>query len=121
MIARALISLVLIGTQPDLPDPLVAGWEGEKVCELVRENERVRVLRCTFPPGVGHEKHRHAPHWGYILKGGIQRISDANGTREIETKEGAEWWSDGTVHEVMNTGETTTEYLIVEPKMKDTD
>ena len=38
---------------------LEAGWQGEKVCEVLVENESVRTLRCTFPPGIGHEKHYH--------------------------------------------------------------
>ena len=30
-----------------LPDPLQAGWKGEKVCEVVEENKSVRVLKCV--------------------------------------------------------------------------
>lgn len=100
----------------DLPDPLEAGWQGEPVCELLHENEQLRTLRCTFPPGVGHEQHRHAPHWGYVLQGGEQRIIDANGTRTITVGTDGHWWSDGTIHEVLNVGDTTTQYLIIEPK-----
>lgn len=100
-----------------LPDPLEAGWEGEKVCELLQETDKVRALKCTFPPGVGHERHYHAPHFGYILEGGTMRIKDANGTREQETPAGASWVSDGVDwHEALNIGETTTVYIIVEPK-----
>ena len=70
--------------QTKLPDPLEAGWEGEKVCEVLQDNEAVRVLRCTFPPGVGHEKHFHAPHVGYALKGGSSGSLHENyrGTRD---------------------------------------
>ena len=52
-----------------LPYALDAGWRGEKVCELLFENDETRVGRCTFAPGVGHERHYHPPHYGYILKG----------------------------------------------------
>ncbi|MEZ5894617.1 MAG: hypothetical protein R3C58_15900, partial [Parvularculaceae bacterium] len=41
----------------DLPYAGDAGWKGEKVCELLFENDETRVARCTFPPGVGHERH----------------------------------------------------------------
>ena len=100
-----------------LPDPLEAGWQGEKVCEKLLENDRVRTLRCTFPPGVGHEKHFHPPHWGYILEGGKMQITDEKGMREQETPAGASWWSDGVFwHEAVNIGDTTTVYIIVEPK-----
>jgi quercetin dioxygenase-like cupin family protein len=100
-----------------LPDPLEAGWEGEKVCELLQETDKVRALQCTFPPGVGHERHFHSAHFGYILEGGTMRIKDANGTREQETPAGASWTSDGVDwHEALNIGDTTTVYIIVEPK-----
>jgi hypothetical protein len=100
-----------------LPSPLEAGWRGEKVCERLSENAHVRTLRCTFPPGVGHERHFHAPHWGYAIQGGTNRITDANGIREVTTPTGGTWWSDGTAwHETLNIGDTTAVFLIVEPK-----
>jgi hypothetical protein len=38
-----------------LPMALCAGWQGERVCEQLHEDAPIRVLRCTFAPGVGHE------------------------------------------------------------------
>lgn len=100
-----------------LPDPLTAGWKGEKVCELIQENDEVRALRCTFPPGVGHERHFHAAHFGYILEGSKMRLTDASGTQVRDLNAGVSWWSDGTQwHEVLNVGDTTGVYIIVEPK-----
>lgn len=99
------------------PDPLEAGWKGEKVCELLQETETLRALRCTFPPGVGHERHMHAPHFGYVIEGGKMRITDKSGTRVQETKAGSSWTSEGIEwHEALNVGDTTTVYIIVEPK-----
>ncbi len=100
-----------------LPDPVEAGWQGEKVCEVLRENDAMRALRCTFPPGVGHERHYHAPHFGYILQGGVMQITDKDGIREQETPTGATWWSEGVEwHEALNIGKSETVYIIVEPK-----
>ena len=100
-----------------LPDPLAAGWHGERVCELLEDSEAMRVLRCTFPPGTGHERHYHAPHFGYALSGGTMRITDATGTRTAELVTGSDFRSEGTPwHEVLNIGETTVAYLIIEPK-----
>jgi len=100
-----------------LPDPLAAGWEGQQVCELLRDDARQRVLRCTFPPGIGHERHFHAPNFGYALSGGRVRITDPGGTREVDLATGSSFWSDGTAwHEIVNIGDTTVVYLIVEPK-----
>ncbi len=103
-----------------LPDPLEAGWKGQKVCEVIQDNEAVRVLRCTFPPGVGHERHFHAPHIGYALKGGTARIWDATGEREATTPDGYSWWTpERSVHENLNIGDETSIYLIIEPKSAD--
>ncbi len=100
-----------------LPDPLAAGWRGEAVCEKLHEDARQRVLRCSFPPGVGHERHYHVAHFGYVVTGGRMRISDATGTREVELADGASWTSDRVDwHEVLNVGETTAVYLVVEPR-----
>ncbi len=100
-----------------LTDPLAAGWKGEKVCMLREETETHRLLLCSFPPGVGHERHFHAAHFGYVLEGGRMRITDKAGVREVESKRGSSWRSDGVEwHEALNIGDTTTSYLIFEPK-----
>ena len=102
---------------PELPDPLAAGWKGAPVCERLHEDSDQRILRCTFKPGVGHERHHHAPHFGYAISGGRMRITDQNGTREIDVPSGSSFSSAGVVwHEVLNVGETTAEYLIFEAK-----
>ena len=100
-----------------LPDPLEAGWQGEKVCELLEENDNLRVLRCTFPPNVGHEKHYHNPHFGYALAGGTFRITDSSGSREVDIPTGYSFSNDKIIrHEALNIGETTAVFLIVEYK-----
>ena len=100
-----------------LPDPLQAGWRGKPVCERLIEDERQRVLRCTFPQGAGHERHHHRPHFGYALSGGRMRITDATGTRESTLATGSTFTSSGVAwHELLNVGDTTVQYLIVERK-----
>lgn len=100
-----------------LPDPLQAGWDGQAVCEVVQDDTSLRVLKCSFPPGVGHERHYHKKHFGYTLAGSTFRIKDTTGTREVDiptglsfSNEGVEW------HEVLNIGDSTAVFLIVEPK-----
>lgn len=113
------LSLAAVGNaaEPSLPTALEAGWKGQKVCELLFENADVRTARCTFPPGVGHERHFHPAHWGYILQGAKMRITTAAGTIDRDLKAGSNWWSDGIAwHEAVNIGTTTGVYLIVEPK-----
>ena len=103
---------------PTLLDPLAAGWQGSSVCERLHEDERQRVRRCTFPPGVGHEPHFRTPHFGYVVAGSVMQVSDESGTRRVESRSGSSWTSDGTAwHEVLDIGDTTGVYLIVEPIM----
>ena len=113
-----LISL-FISCKPSssLPDPLTAGWKGKKVCELLEENKSQRILKCTFAPGIGHERHFHLPHFGYTLVGSTFKIKDTTGTREINVKTGSYFNSNGTEwHEVLNIGDRTAIFLIIEPK-----
>jgi len=103
--------------QNPLPDPLEAGWNGKKVCEVLTENEKVRTLKCSFPPGVGHERHYHATHFGYTLAGGKFRITDTTGTREVQIPTGYDFFNEKVEwHEVLNIGDSTAVFLIVEPK-----
>ena len=118
-----LISLLLlsffISCKPSssLPDPLTAGWKGKKVCELLEENKSQRILKCTFAPGIGHERHFHLPHFGYTLSGSTFKIKDTTGTREINVKTGSYFNSNGIQwHEVLNIGDRTAIFLIIEPK-----
>ena len=100
-----------------LPDPLEAGWKGEAVCEVLEETKELRVLKCTFEPGIGHDKHYHNPHVGYTLAGGKFRITDYSGTREVDVPTGYTFSKDSiTTHEVLNIGETTSIFLIMEYK-----
>jgi hypothetical protein len=111
------LTLAACATPQTLPDPLQAGWNGKPVCEHLHEDAKQRVLRCTFAPEVGHERHFHAPHFGYALSGGRVRIEDENGVRELDLPTNSSYSSDGVAwHEIQNIGSTTLIYLIVERK-----
>lgn len=112
------LALIVPGkAAPPLPGPLLAGWQGKPVCERVHEDDKQRILRCKFEPGVGHERHFHTPHFGYALTGGRMRITDERGVREVELPTGSSYTSPGVDwHEVLNVGNTTVTYLIVESK-----
>ena len=100
-----------------LPDPLKAGWKGDSVCKVVEENKLIRVLKCSFEPGIGHERHYHKPHVGYTLSGSKFRITDTTGTKEVQVLTGSDFYSNGTEwHEVLNIGDSTAVFLIMEPK-----
>ena len=117
----ALLLLPIACTSPvddapeSLPDPLAAGWQGATVCERLHENELQRILLCRFPPGVGHERHYHAPHFGYSIVGGKMQINSDGETRVVDVPDNYSWTNDERiVHDVLNVGETTAVYLIVE-------
>lgn len=113
----ATLSASGLAASGSLPDPLEAGWKGERVCEVLHEDSSQRVLRCTFPPDGGHERHYHAPHFGYVLAGGRMRITSADGVREVDLADDLTWTSEGVDwHEVENIGGTTSVYLIIEPR-----
>ena len=108
-------STTLSAREEPLPSALEAGWEGKRVCELQHQAETHRVLRCTFAPGVGHERHYHPAHWGYALSGGTMELTDGEQTRTATIATGSSYSSDGVEwHEVVNVGDTTVTYLIIE-------
>lgn len=116
-LAALLLAAPAAADAPPLPHAFDAGWQGRKTCEPLFENERMRAGRCTFPPGIGHERHFHRAHWVYVLSGATMRMTDANGTRETTLKAGDSYWNDGIAwHEGVNIGETTAIYVIIEPK-----
>jgi quercetin dioxygenase-like cupin family protein len=113
----AIVALWSCKDQSTLPDPLQAGWNNQRVCEVLEDSPKLRVLRCTFPPGVGHERHYHAPHFGYTLAGSRFRMTDTTGTREVNVPTGYSFSNEGIAwHEVLNIGDNTAVFLIIEPK-----
>jgi quercetin dioxygenase-like cupin family protein len=112
-----LLLIVSCNKQNTLPDPLEAGWNDKAVCEVVDDNDKIRVLKCTFAPGVGHEKHYHNPHFGYTLAGSQFRIKDTTGIRDVNVPTGYSFSKDDiTTHEVLNIGDSTAVFLIIEYK-----
>lgn len=93
----------------------MAGWKGKPVCEQLHNDARMRILRCTFPPGVGHEPHYHEPHFGYTIRGGKMQINADGEIRVVDIPDATMWTrEERTTHDVMNIGDTTAVYLIIE-------
>jgi len=100
-----------------LPDPLQAGWKGEKVCEVLEDNAKIRVLKCSFAPSVGHEQHQHVPHFGYTLAGSEFEITENNRSRQLEVPTGTYFAKDETTtHHIVNIGNRSAQFLIIEYK-----
>ncbi|OUS03432.1 hypothetical protein A9Q86_00535 [Flavobacteriales bacterium 33_180_T64] len=112
-----LILFICCNNKNTLLDPLEAGWNNEVVCELIEDHSKIRVLRCTFSPGIGHERHYHKAHFGYTISGSKFRIKDTSGTREVNVPTGYSFNNDEIEwHEVLNIGDSTAVFLIVEYK-----
>lgn len=103
--------------QDKIPDTIEAGWKGQKVCEVLHEDDKVRIGRCTYPPGVGQERHYHPPYFSYVLQAGTLRSTSPSGTRESTSTVGRSGKSNGVEwHELLNVGDTTVQLLFVEQK-----
>lgn len=106
-----------IGHSKELNGPLQTGWKDQKVCEKLSENNHENILRCTFAPGIGHEIHKHNANFGYAISGGKIQIKDEKGTRIVDLASNSYFESTGTKwHEILNVGETTVVYIILESK-----
>jgi quercetin dioxygenase-like cupin family protein len=115
--AFVLLLIISCNTKNQLPDPLEAGWNNEAVCEVLEDNKNIRILKCTFEPGIGHEKHYHNPHYGYTVAGSRFRIKDTTGTKDVSVPTGYSFSKDEiSTHEVLNIGDSTAIFLIIEYK-----
>src|ERR1041385_2515591 len=81
--AWAILVLMSFNVFPAERDALSAGWNGEKRCESLHEDDYIRILRCTFPPTTGHERHAHPASFLYVLSGGNGEVTDASGKRDF--------------------------------------
>ena len=117
VLGSALLMMPLTAMGEDVPDPLSVEWQGKKPCESLFEDEQIRVLRCTIPPGAVHVRHSHIASFGYVLSGGKSQVEDAEGSRQGESTTD-EYWNGDPIpwHEVKNVGDTTQRYLLVEKK-----
>ena len=117
VVAVGAVAATGFADEEPLDNALEAGWKGKSVCEVLHDGFQQRVLKCTFPPGVGHERHYHREHFGYILTGGRMQITDADGTRVLDLESNSTWDSDGVDwHEAVNVGSTDVSVLIIETR-----
>src|SRR5436309_9535949 len=95
-------------------DPAVVN---SKTIQVKFENDRVRVLEATLPPGVKEQVHSHPAYVIYVLEGGKYRNYAADGkTTEGELKTGEVIYRDPLTHAAENIGNTTMHMILVELK-----
>lgn len=96
-------------------DALVSSPDNFK---LLLDNENVRVLQYTLPPGSRDHWHTHPPRVGYVLSGAKIRVTEADGTHMDYDEKTAEIYWDGfsPLHDTLNLDTKPYIALLVEVK-----
>jgi quercetin dioxygenase-like cupin family protein len=95
-------------------DPAVVN---AKTIKVKFENDRVRVMEATLPPGAKENVHSHPAYVIYVLEGGKYRNYASDGkTSEGELKTGEVLYRDPLTHAAENIGNTTMHMILVELK-----
>ena len=99
---------------PEELDPLKVVPETHK---LVFENQFVRVLEVTVPPGSVETWHKHARRVVVDLNDFTTRSTERGGQpKESSRKAGTVRWSDSVIHQVENIGKTAGHAYSIELK-----
>jgi quercetin dioxygenase-like cupin family protein len=108
------VALSIFTTRVHAQDPAVVNAQTIKV---KFENDRIRVLEATLPPGVKEQVHSHPAYVIYVLEGGRYRNYASDGkTTEGELKTGEVLYRDPLTHAAENTGDKTMHMILVELK-----
>jgi len=86
--------------------------------KVLLENDHVRVIENTLPPGAKDEMHTHPSGWYYVTKPGTMKVVHADGKTEIwKAKAGESGWlqTEGP-HTSENIGKKTMGFVLVEVK-----
>jgi len=83
--------------------------------KVLFENDSVRVMEATIPPGHKEKQHTHPPYAMYITSGGSVRMHFADGTaRDVQFNAGEARFSDKVTHWAENIGTSTVKVILVE-------
>lgn len=120
VLAISLIALagvgLLAGSVATAQDPVRVDPKHYKV-EF--ENDRVRVLRITYPPHEKSVMHHHPANVAVFLTNGLSRFTTPDGkTQDSPVKAGSVQWSEAAEHLPENVGDKPFELIVVELKAK---
>jgi quercetin dioxygenase-like cupin family protein len=111
----ALAAVLLVTTTAALPQDVVAA--NPKTIKVRVDNDKVRVLEATLPPGAKENLHSHPSSVVYIIKGGKVRNHAADGkVSEVTFKDNETVYRDPLTHYAENIGKTTIHLLVIELK-----
>lgn len=107
-------------TEPPPPEkgPVDALVSSPGNFKLVLDNEHVRVLQYTLPPGGRDHWHTHPPRVGYVLSGAKIRVTEADGSSEdYDAKTGETYWGEfSPLHDTLNLDTKPYIALLIEVK-----
>ena len=104
------ILITLVSAQ----DPAIVN---SKTIKVKFENDRVRVLEATLPPGAKEQVHSHPAYVIYVLEGGRYRNYASDGKiTEGELKSGDVIYRDPLTHAAENIGDKPLHMILVELK-----
>jgi quercetin dioxygenase-like cupin family protein len=118
-------ALLLLNTAPATaePPPATKGPVDGLVSspanfKLLLENDHVRVLQYTLPPGALDHWHTHPPRVGYVLSGAKIRVTEADGShQDYDEKTGETYWADfSALHDTLNLDTKPYVALLIEVK-----
>jgi quercetin dioxygenase-like cupin family protein len=102
----------MLAVRAHAQDPAVVN---AKTIKVKFENDRVRVMEATLPPGVKEAMHTHPAYVIYVLEGGKYRNYASDGkTSEGELKTGEVMFREPLTHAAENIGATTMHMILVE-------
>ena len=114
MFAAAVFLFAFSVMPVDAQDPAVVN---AKTIQVKFENDRVRVMEATLPPGVKEQVHSHPAYVIYVLQGGRFRNYAADGkVTEGELKSGEVLYREPLTHAAENIGDTPLHMILVELK-----
>jgi len=114
MLTIAFLLLLSCAGFASAQDPAVVNADTIRV---TLDNERVRVLEATIPPGTKEKMHHHPQSIVHVIEGGKMRNHFADGkTSDAELVAGTSQWREAITHWAENLGDTTVKVVIVEFK-----
>jgi beta-alanine degradation protein BauB len=85
--------------------------------EVIFENDTIRVLKVTVPPGGMVGRHRNPENINYILKSGTLRLTELSGSVvDVQLSEGQVIPAPKGSHAVENIGDTEIQTVCIELK-----
>lgn len=111
---EAVMPKVIAGTNTQANDAVTIAPD---LHEVIFENDKIRVLKVTVPPGAKAAMHWHPENMNYILAPGKLKFTKPDGSvAELALTEGQVTSSPAGSHEVENTDATELQTIQVEMK-----